>query len=891
MASTTTMNSWIEQLAVSLLPPSTKSTDARKYKDLFARKIKHHNYGRTNQFAVAEKLTGLEEKLQVLNLDDVAEEIYVRRIELERHDERWIPDALDLLLHLSHDLVKYGRVEKLEKFHDRTAAPPPLKWADIEVDDPIDHQDSIWRVPEYSDFSSDEHDIVVSSVTTSPASAKQHYADKAVLDRILDINATDNSPSSSLDIQLAQFWRLKDETVLITETQAVREALFMLLGLPTGIFTIDTHEIRHNPRCRLGHLENDTSKSVLGQIASLGSKILPVRQWLQRPQTVSVTQLIRSCMEDILADFERGISCMQHDILQKTSRDGVVSLMQTIHWIEKNCMPLNVVSAVIPQLPQDKPVVALNTLHEHIDSAYSCGDTVALETLLPMYLSAIRLYAKPIDQWLREGKIGTANAFFISETTGPRNKTTLWHDWFSLSEDDKLVPSFLKRFARQIFATGKTAAFLHHLQPATHDGSIETEGLEAAIKEVTELMATSPIPLSATLEALLDQHLATLLATTTSSLKITLNTNCGLTQLLDAFDYLYLAKDGAILDTIESRTFDQIDRCAEIWNDRFLVAESLAEAYQHIACIKAASVSIESSYTSSRRMEARRRSVRILGSMTLHYHLPWAVANIISPSSIASYQRIALTLAQIRRAKHVLERRAYCFVGNVPLGDQRHDQRLAQTAYAVLAGFVNVLYAHMTTCTIEPMTRDMRVHLTASATGSVDDMIATHGRYIRDLELACLCSQRVKPLGDAIVSVLDLCIRFADLVSLKSSAALGRKGSTEVDFEASSFISARSQRRRRRRRGRTHDDESSSSDDDDEDEDGMGEGYSTFILDKDTTVVQEIVNVQAEFNRHVSFLMAGLRGVARSSREAGEGLELLADSLDGLFPRKRDQFY
>ncbi|KAI1615297.1 Spc98 family-domain-containing protein [Exophiala viscosa] len=897
MASTTTMTSWIEQLAVSLIPPTTKSTDVRKYRDSFARKIKHHTYGRTNQFAVAEKLTGLEEKLQVLNLDDVAEEIYARRMELSRHDERWIPDALDLLLHLSHKPIKYGQAERLEKFNNRKATPPPLKWADIEADDPIDHQDSIWRIPEYSDLSSDEDDIVASSVTTSPASVKQNDADGAVLDRVLDAKVTNDGLSSSLELQSAQFWNLRDETILITERQAVREALFMLIGLPTAIFTFDTRTIRHNPRYRLGRLEKETSNSILGESASLGSKIVPVRQWVRRSQAGSVMQLIQSCIQDILADFERGISLMQHDMLRETSPDGVVTLMQTLHMIKKKRMPLNAVSAIIPQLPQDDPVAALNTLHEHIDFAYTCFDTVALETLLPIFLSALRLYAKPLDRWLRQGKIESPNTFFISEKTGPRNKTTLWHDWYSLSEDDNLTPSFLKKFTRQIFATGKTAAFLHHLQPLAQDNNDNNHSLEAAIIEVTNLLQTSSISLSATLEAVLDEHLRILLATTTSSLKHTLNTNCGLTRLLDAFDCLYLAKDGAILDTIETRTFSQIDRCAEIWNDRFLVAESLTQAYQHIPCIDAASITIESSYTSSRSMEARRRSVKILGSMTLHYHLPWAVANIIPLSSIVSYQRIALTLAQMRRAKYVLERRAYWYVGNIPLGSQNRDQRLAQTVYAALAGFVNILYAHITACTIEPMTRDMRLSLIASATGSVDDMIAVHGRYIRDLELACLCSPRVKPLRDAMVSVLDLCIRFADLVSMSSPtlAALERSRKGSTDCEASSFISARSQRQRRRRRGRSHaqNDESSSSEDDDEDEDGdgMGEGYSTFILVGDTTVVREIATIREEFNMHVPFLMAGLRGVARSSREVGEGLELLADSLDGLFPRKRDHLY
>jgi gamma-tubulin complex component 5 len=897
MASATTLNSWMEQLALSLIPPTAKSADSRRLKDNFTRKIRHHPYGRTNQFDVAERLIGLEEKLQVLNLDDEAEALYARRQELNQRDVRWVPDALDLLLHLSQDPVTNTRVELLDRFQARIQTPPPLKWADVEADDPIDHQDQIWRIPEYSDFSSDEDEIHVSSTDTSPGVRISWESGKAA-ERIFEQKEADEHLTSpSKQHAAAQFWRGSSQVVSVTERQAVREVLFMLLGLPSSIFISDAHGIRPSPRFRLSHLGNGPSRLFLQEAAVFGSEIQSTRQWLQIRQDVHVMQAAHDNIRDILAAFEREVSQVQDDILHEHSHTKVLSLLQVLRTVKDKGKPLKAIAATTTHLGPNDTITTLNTLYESLNLAYASGDRVASETLFPIFLSAMRFYARPVDVWLRTGTISSSEPFFISETKQPRDGATLWHHWFLMSDEDGVVPSFLKKFTERIFAAGKTAAFLRQLG---HNTFLDTDngndddsiGLESAVVAAAQLTHGSPIPFSATFEMIFDQHLTSLLSTSTAALKGMLETKCGMTKLFDAIEYLYLGKDGVILDNVEGAMFDQIDRCVETWNDRFLVADSLAEAYAGVGCVDPDSITVQSSrYASSRSMESRRRSVKILGDVTVSYHLTWAIANVVLPVSMVSYQRIALTLGQARRAKSILARRAYLDVQNTPLGTE-NDQKLGQAIHSAMAYFVNVLYAHLTTCTVGPLTRAMRSSLGAAATtGSVDEMIAVHTRYVRNLEHACLSSKRVKPLRDALLAVLDLCIRFADVVAA-SSASMGRRSSSgDADFEASSFISARSQRRRRRRRRLTNTEEGASSSSSDYDDDNEnGEGYSTFILDKDTSVMQEIRKIRDTFAKHVLFLVAGLRAVARSSGEVGDGMELLADTLEGVFPRKKNAF-
>ena len=79
----------------------------------------------------------------------------------------------------------------------------------------------------------------------------------------------------------------------------------------------------------------------------------------------------------------------------------------------------------------------------------------------------------------------------------------------------------------------------------------------------------------------------------------------------------------------------------------------------------------------------------------------------------------------------------------------------------------------------------------------------------------------------------------------------------------------------------------------------MCEGYSTFILDDwSTSLAEEIRRIHDEFEKHLEFLIAGLKAVARGSTSTvgdgrsedfgvGERFELLAGALEGVVPLRR----
>ena len=84
MATSSTLNQWLNELSASILKSESKSSPrAKKLQDNFRREVRRHTNSRTNQFEVIEHLDGLEEKFQVLSLDNLADALHVRRNELK----------------------------------------------------------------------------------------------------------------------------------------------------------------------------------------------------------------------------------------------------------------------------------------------------------------------------------------------------------------------------------------------------------------------------------------------------------------------------------------------------------------------------------------------------------------------------------------------------------------------------------------------------------------------------------------------------------------------------------------------------------------------------------------------------------------------------------------
>jgi len=869
MAPSAAISSLTDELVASLVPGSTPVSKVRRLKDTFNRHLKHHNYARTNQFEVTGRLDGLQEKFLILNHDDLADALHTRLRELKNitpSSMNWLPDVLHLLLQLSNDPAQKTRVDDLSRYIPFVDAVPPLRWAEVEAEDPIDRENKIWENPDFSDLSSDE-DVPIASTEPSSLGALQNdeHADEALrgnaylVEREL-ISENDEKPA------LGQIWKANaDAGLVITELQAVREALFMLQGLPTTLFWRVGYRIEIDKRFRLSHVSNHLLRDILKSFADIGFHVDSVRTWLKKRQTEPFMQSLRDGIEQKIRDFDFCVSQMQSRLLAP-HQSTLVSLAQALDEIIEQAKLVIQVASFLKQV-----IVAAADSTECLDLLYttvcssqaSCTDDI-FQPLSGLFIKAFEVYLAPVLRWIELGELYSSQSLeFVEKTIQDISLSGLWNDWYKLNPHpgSTRTPRFMKQFIHEIFIIGKTKVFLRHLPTTVQHPDSDPPSLILA--DLRSMQLSTLIPFSETFEAAIKHSIKALYRSSSQQLREKLAHECGLWRTLGDLHALYLGRAGWLLDVIDSRIFDRIDQGNRVWDDRYLLTELWQHTLEGISDIDMERITVQGGRRSSRDMQSQRRSVRMLESISVTYKLAWPVANIISDSTLNVGKRISTFLFQIRRARYVLERRCRVAVMTERLDMSTSEQRLAQKIHCQLLMFVNYLYDHLTLISIERVTREMRLALATAI--DVDGMIQVHQSYTSKLEEVCLCSRRVATIRRAATLALDLCIRFSDTVT----SPLSRRSSVD----AQSFKSAASQLRNRHQRRGT---DSSSTDEESSESDG--EGFSTFITFDESSYQGELSHIEEEFNRQRSFIVAGLRSLGRVDEHAS-GWDILADRL------------
>ncbi len=868
MAPPTTIGTLTDELAASLIPTNIQAAKLRKLKDGFSRKLKHHNYARTNQFEVSERLGGLQEKFLVLNYDELANALHVRLKELKSardSSEKWLPDVLHLLLQLSDDPGRKTKVEDLVKVKRTTEVVPALRWADIEADDPVDRKSQIWRDEDFSDLSSDE-DSAVSVGTSSPESPEKNKQEERHYQRAPYLVDRDTGTDQKSQLDQDRLWNNDSNSkIVITELQAVREALFMLQGLPTTLFWRVDSSVELDRRYHLDHLSDEVLLDLLTSFGHIGLSVDVVRRWCRGTQTMSFMQNLRAGIEKTMNRFDSSISRLQSSLLNP-GRSPVISLAATLEEVIAASKTILQIANLVDRMRDisDDVVGCLEILYEKVCSCQASGEDDNAQSLYELFLDSFTTYLKPIIRWITGGELdATATHIFIISKSQSKALTGLWQDWFSLVEGSgpRQAPPFMRPLVRKIFITGKTMIFLRHLQ--SHSGTVPSHAEVAfSLAELRSLQPSGLVPFSESFETTLERAVDTVRKASCSILRDKLGSECGLWRTIDAFDYVYLAKSGFSMDAIDAKIFELIDKGSRAWNDRFLIAESCLEVFGRIEHVDAERLRVLPSRTSTRDLQSQRRSVKMLSGLSLDYNIPWPIANVIPRSSLPSYQRVATLLLQIRRARYVLERgcRVSVMAGRLDLNIGQRN--LTQQIYFQLQVFVNCLYDHFTSDVIESTTNELR--LTLAAAPDVDEMIIMHQSYISKLETLCMTSNKMSTIRQAVTVLLDLCIRFSDT----ATSPLQQRRSSDV--EALSFRSAASRPGLRRQ----------PNDDDFSEEESEGEeGFSTFITFDEESYESILKDIRTQFDRQRSFIVAGLRSLSRVE-EKSSSWELLAERLD-----------
>ncbi|KAL4886131.1 Spc98 family-domain-containing protein [Aspergillus karnatakaensis] len=905
MAVAANLNAVAEELVAAITKTGRETAQFRASKRRVQDFLKTSSHSRTDQFAVANQLEGLLEKFRVLNRDDLADALQPRLAELNEHRGSFFPEILSLLLQLADRPTQLSKVDRIRNQRPEEEE-KQLAWADLDASDAAYCDEDIWESVDYGAGSSSEDDVSSVISDTQPSRSftqPSNLEDDYVIPDDIFLSGDDEGLVAS--IKSVQFWKEesvptitkgdKQSTIVLSELQVVREALFMLQGLPSSLFWRLDGSVEVDRRYTLSHLSQGALLSLLRALSSCGAKVDILRLFAQTTQSVGYMQTFHRSVEDSISKFDKFLSDVQGRYISHGS-PVPISLLQLSDDVQHESRLLILLADLVSNLDKDATggIQCLDLLFDLVCLTQASGDDESSATLARIFFSCFETYSRPLHQWIKDGQLDNSGPFFISEDSEKSDLRTLWHDWYRMDTKAELtkIPKFIQPFAYRIFITGKSMIFLKRLNIVDNLEAPRNTSLN--FEDVYPLNTPSVcLPFHALLESAFGNLVNKNHAFTASLLRKELDEQCGLWISLQALEHVYLCKDMSVIGPIDSKVFELIDRGKGGWSDRFLLTELAQTSFSSLPFIDSSRLIVRSVRDATNAPNGR--SVKILKSLALDYILPWPVANIITKDGIAAYQRISNLLMQIRRAKYTIVKQRLQYSHGPD--DQDTKSKGKTLSYALrhnLLWFLNVLYSHLTDFVISSATEQLRKSLSTSS--DVDGMISAHRSYMSSLEEQCLLSANLHPLHQATLTILDLCIAFSDLLAARSNhqtspnlAQTPRKQAPSKPFKTGLTPTTRKTRY-----------EYSYGDEDNSTDEEIASDFDSNELDSDleeelrprrpasfhdSQYLQRLKDIHDQFNRLVAFMAAGLKGVGRVDGQIS--WEMLAEKLEWRKERER----
>jgi len=846
------------------------------------RSLRYHSCARTNHFEVEHSLEGLEEKFRVYNQDATADILHQRLQDLDKCQTKWKPELLHLLLELSDKPVEKTKLSSLDSLKaGEHLACPALKWEDLVADD-LRMDRSIWKDIDYTAGSSEDEGSIDShhndySVTESTTVSS---VDESDYRRPQDFQVLPNTQLLPI-LQKAQYWIQDDEAqkfkdrfeifpqkvIPISELQALREVLFMFLGVATSIFqNEDGCVIKSSLDYVLSHSSPHTFHSMSNGFAEQGTAITVLRAWVKENQNVPLLQALQAGVANRLHEFDVKISEIQGKYVAPKS-DVLISLLNLQKELGPKIRPLCQLSNIIRKLKiahYSHAFYYLELLYDEISSSQMAGDDSMYTFMGILFFECFRIYLRPIRAWMEHGELQKEdNVFFVSEVNANAELASLWNDRFKLRTTPSGLlhaPKFLHTTASKIFISGKSVVVLKQL--GRHHGSFkDIEEPQLNFISVTGPDQHSLAPFSELFDVAFDGWVQSKHHTASSTLTRCLFDNCGLRVSLEAMEHLYFLADGSTASGLTDSIFRKLDGLKNGWNDRYFLTELARGTFSSSTGVKSENIRIAVALNKYNTVQKARTSVKALIGIALGYRLPWPVHIIITKETIKTYQSIFTFLLQVRRSTYMLE--SVRLLNDQASSDSGLDERsLYYGLRSRLLWFNSTLYNYLTDLVIRANTAQM--HQSLADAQDVDEMIQVHRSYISRLTEQGLLGTGLEPIRKTLYTILDLSIHLNDARN---------KHTTSQNMSDTSILS----RSLWQGRPKCALDMASS---DEEDED-----YADFsaisVVQAELSYIDDLRKMRGQFDHLSKFVATGLRGVARAGGEPS--WDILAEKLEGGF--------
>ncbi|RYP00586.1 hypothetical protein DL764_006460 [Monosporascus ibericus] len=433
MAFAATLGAFTEDL-VEIVTAVSAQSDPERFEVLnesALRKIRYHNFLRTNHFQVRNELNGLEERFRVLNRDALADAFRGRLDSLAQFSNKWTPEILHFLLQLSDQPTQKSKLRDLEslKVPDEDLE-PPLTWEEVAKEEGWDQDLDLWKNVDFVDDSSDggyvdtKSDASVESQDTSMSSVEARYR-RQPTDYLATIRDEDQKLKT---IQETQSWRYqslaregngRSQKVPVSELQVVREVFFMLRGLDNTLFNEQSvPSMKYN----LDHASWEVYHDLLGSLGKARRRLAILRRFAKQHQNIPLVQVFQDAVEKRLLTFDRELSKMEAqfvDIKQDVLvQEPFLQFESTSAFGPGSFTPFSeIFNNTFENWMQSKHHAAASTLRQALFESYNLWSV--LDDLQHVYLMC-------------NGSQSDAFAFSIFSNIDLLNSK--WHDRFGLTE-------------------------------------------------------------------------------------------------------------------------------------------------------------------------------------------------------------------------------------------------------------------------------------------------------------------------------------------------------------------------------------------------------------------------------------------------------------------------
>ncbi|XP_045417057.1 gamma-tubulin complex component 5 isoform X5 [Lemur catta] len=511
-----------------------------------------------------------------------------------------------------------------------------------------------------------------------------------------------------------------DDRVFVTETQVIRETLWLLSGVKKlFIFQLIDGKVTVRNNIIVTHLTHSCLRSVLEQIAAYGQVVFRLQEFI----------------DEVMGHSSESLPPGSGSVPKK-STEAPFRTYQAFMWALY------------------KYFISFKEELTEIEKCIINNDAERK--------SLYTLFLESVQSRLRHGEDSTPQVLTEQQATKENLIKMQSIAERHLELDDIHDPLLAINFAR-----------LYLEQSDFHE---KFAGGDVCVDRSSESVTCQTFEL--TLRSCLYPHIDKQYLDCCGNLMQTLKKDYRLVEYLQAMRNFFLMEGGDTMYDFYTSIFDKI-REKETWqNVSFLnvqLQEAVGQRYPEDS--SRLSISFENVDTAKKKLP-----VHILDGLTLSYKVPWPVDIVISSECQKIYNQVFLLLLQIKWAKYSLD--VLLFGELVSTAEQPqlkegllHEQDIAaqfgpqkepvrQQIHRMfllrvkLMHFVNSLHNYIMTRILHSTGLEFQ-HQVEEAK-DLDQLIKIHYRYLSTIHDRCLLREKVSFVKEAIMKVLNLALMFAD---------------------------------------------------------------------------------------------------------------------------------